>query len=144
MKWNIRQWSERYIPSEISGTILAVISALTINKLTGNLVLTAFAGTWGENVGYYGSIFVRDYIKHSQKTSSNRCLHSVKVIRNMIFEFGPAEILDSFIVRPYAMFIFPIIINNLALGIFTGKIFADIIFYIPTIISYELRKKHFK
>jgi hypothetical protein len=42
------------------------------------------------------------------------------------------------------MYIFPIIIGQFSIGILVGKIVADIIFYIPTIIAYELRKKHLK
>ena len=61
----------------------------------------------------------------------------------VVIEFGPGEYLDTFIVRPFAMWFFPYIIGSLAIGIFLGKIVADIIFYIPTIIMYEIRKKNF-
>ena len=40
------------------------------------------------------------------------------------------------------MYIFPIILGNFAVGIIAGKFAADIVFYIPVIIAYELRKKH--
>lgn len=64
-----------------------------------------------------------------------------KTIRNLVFEFGFSEALDSFVVRPFCMYIFPILTNNYGVGIIIGKIVADVSFYIPTIIAYELRKK---
>tara|TARA_Y100000034_G_scaffold128423_1_gene182962 strand:+ start:509 stop:637 length:129 start_codon:yes stop_codon:yes gene_type:complete len=42
------------------------------------------------------------------------------------------------------MYLFPVIIGNFAIGLFVGKIVADIVFYIPTIVMYELKKKHLK
>jgi hypothetical protein len=65
-------------------------------------------------------------------------------IRNIILEFGFSEILDSLFIRPFMMYIFPILIGNVELGIFAGKIAADIVFYVPTIFAYELRKKHLR
>lgn len=59
-------------------------------------------------------------------------------------EFGTAEYLDSFIVRPFAMYFFPKLLNNITLGLIAGKFAADGIFYIPTILSFELRKKYLK
>lgn len=144
MKWNVREWSIRYIPSEIIASISAVLSATFIYSITKNSVLTAIAGTWGENLGYYGSIFIRDILITKKKTYHTKVIHYAKVIRNLILEFGLAEILDSFLVRPFTMYLFPLIINNLPIGILLGKLVADIIFYIPTIFSYELRKKYLK
>ena len=59
----------------------------------------------------------------------------------MVLEFGTAEFLDSFVIRPFTMYIFPLLTHNLVLGLLVGKFVADIIFYIPTIIAYELRVK---
>ena len=144
MKWNVREWSKRYIPSEIIASLFAVISALIINKFFNNPILTALAGTWGENLGYYGSIFIRDLYKDKRKSGQHLLPHLKKIVRNLIFEFSIAEIIDSFLVRPFTMYLFPKIINNVVLGILLGKISADIIFYIPTIFSYEFRKKLWK
>ncbi|MFT7616336.1 MAG: hypothetical protein ACI8Y7_001167 [Candidatus Woesearchaeota archaeon] len=65
-------------------------------------------------------------------------------VRNLLVEFGFSETLDSFIVRPFLMWFFQVWFGNVALGLLVGNILADVSFYIPTIISYELRKKHLK
>ena len=67
-----------------------------------------------------------------------------KSIRNIFLEFGVAETADTLFVRPAVMYLTISNIGNLQLGVFIGKIIADAIFYIPTVVSYELRKKHLK
>ncbi len=132
MKRKISTWIKRYLPAEILAVIGALLGGLIINVLFRNSVLTALGATWGENIGYYGIIILRDLKKQR---------HVFKVIRNLILEFGPAEYLDSFLIRPFMMYFFPRILNNLTLGLIAGKFAADFIFYIPTIISYELKNK---
>lgn len=62
----------------------------------------------------------------------------------MFFEFGVAEYFDSFVMRPTMMYLMPRITGNLTLGLILGKFTADVTFYVPTIIFYELRKKYLK
>lgn len=146
MKDKLKEWIKRYIPAEIFATIGAIAAAGFSFALTKNRILSAYLGTIGENIGYYGFIFIREHLKDLNKAKQNKSKHGVKgflkTTRNLILEFGPAEYLDSLIVRPFCMYFFPIILGNYALGIIIGKIVADIVFYIPTIISYELRKKY--
>lgn len=80
--------------------------------------------------------------KHRQLNKKYGFLSFGKSIRSIFLEFGLAETVDSLFVRPATMFFTVSNIDNLQLGVFTGKIIADAIFYIPTIISYELQKKH--
>lgn len=63
------------------------------------------------------------------------------IFRNIVLEFGPAEYLDSFFVRPLYLSAFPYFIDNYTLAIFLGSIAANITYYIPTIVAYEVRKK---
>jgi hypothetical protein len=67
-----------------------------------------------------------------------------KTVRNLVVEFGFSEVLDSLFVRPFCMYVFPLLVGNFFVGILVAKVAADIIFYIPTITAYELRKKHMK
>lgn len=147
-KQNIKQkaktWIARYLPPEIVGTVTAMLGAGLAYMFTQNNVAAAFAGTWGENLGYYGTVLLRDERasrkEHKAKNTPYTISSYLRLIRDVIFEFGPAELLDSFIIRPFMMYIFPVLTGNLALGILLGKIAADIIFYIPAIIMFELRQ----
>ncbi len=114
MKKRIKIWIRRYGPAEIIAVFGALIGGTVINILSHNALLTALGGTLS------------------------------KLVRNLLLEFGPAEYLDSFVIRPFYMYIFPKIFNNLVLGLIIGKFAADITFYIPTIISFELKNKFLK
>lgn len=137
MKQKIIIWLKRYIPAEIVAVCGALIGGFSVHVLFHNPILTAIGGTAGDTVFYYATIVVSDLRKH--KPITFRAF--VKTIRNILLEFGPSEFLDSFIVRPFSMYIFPLLLQNVGLGLLVGKIVADIIFYIPTIIAYELRVK---
>ena len=139
MKQKLREWLWRYLPAEIAGTITALASAFVAYQLFKNEVITAYAGAWGENIGYYSVIFLREFLKENGASFKN----FVKIVRNVFVEFGVAELIDSFVLRPLFMFIFPQLLNNYPVGILVGKIAADITFYIPAILGYEVRKKYF-
>ena len=60
------------------------------------------------------------------------------VIYELVLEFGTAEALDSLFLRPALMYAGVALAPNTAIGIAAGKLTANVIFYVPTIISYEL------
>ena len=64
-----------------------------------------------------------------------------KIITGLVFEFGPAGIIDGLLLRPFFMYLFPVILKNFTLGILIGKICGDITFYFLVILSYELKQK---
>lgn len=140
---HVRQWVRRYLPAEVVGAFTAVLASYLGYKLTNNYILAAYCATIGENIGYYGSILTRDLLLAYKGRKNNYSLKDTyRVIRNMFIEFGFAELLDSLVIRPSCMYFFPKLINNLILGTFLGKIVADLIFYVPTIFFYELKKKY--
>lgn len=148
MKHKIKEWRNRYLPAEIIGTIAALSASAIAYLLTENAIITAYAGTWGENIGYYGTITRKDINaskkRHKHENKNYTHISLAKNTRNIILEFGPAELLDSFVTRPFLMYAFQLATGNVLAGIFLGKISADIAFYIPTIAAYELRKKHLR
>jgi hypothetical protein len=134
------EWTKRYLPAELFGIIGVFLGGFIFNSVFHTLALTAIGGTIGENVGYYGTIVYQDIRKRQQKEQKVTFLGIIKVIRNAMFEFGVAEYADL-IIRPTAMYLFPKIMENIPLGLIIGKFVADITFYAPAIIFYELRKK---
>lgn len=140
----VKSWIKRYLPSEISGTITAIVFASATYAVTKNDIATAYAGVCGENIGFYGVIIARDIHKSRKHhaTTGKRYNHIsfVKNIRDIILEFGPSEILDSFVIRPFLMYLGPKITGNIETGILIGKLGADVTFYIPAIFSYEMQQ----
>jgi hypothetical protein len=62
------------------------------------------------------------------------------VARDLFIEFGPAEALDSFLLRPASVFAGLSLAPHPALGIVAGKVAADLSFYAPAIVSHELQR----
>jgi hypothetical protein len=148
VKKKIYSWLCRYLPAEVLGTIAALIAAMFVHRITNSDVAASLGGTWGENIGYYGYFLFKE-VNHSianyQKTNKRYRISSFLInIRNLAVEFGIPEWLDTGIIRPFLMFLFPKIVGNFPLGIIIGKIAADIVFYTGVIGIHEFRKKYMK
>ena len=134
------EWWRRYSLPVFLGTITAIIIANLVNYFFHNIILAGILGAWSDFIVGYGTIAYRD-IKNKEKVS---LFNILKVIRNMLFEFGPAEILDTFFFRPFFMSVYPLFIANYSLAVLLGSLTAEITYFIPTIISYEVRKRVIK
>lgn len=132
MKAKLTEWLRRYLPLEIIATVTALMGAGLVSLVTSNQVALAFAGTWGENLGFYGFAAWRDYRTHKGW---------LRTAGHMLVEFGPAEALDSFVVRPACMYLGQELTGSLGWGIALGKLAADGVFYVLVIASYELKKR---
>jgi len=60
----------------------------------------------------------------------------------LLIEFGPAELVDSFLMRPFFMYLMPSLLHNFTAGILVGKLAADVIFYSLAIGAYELKPQY--
>ncbi len=148
MKLKLLEWTKRYLPAEIFSLVITLLSAGLAYRLTGNQLTTALVGTWAGNFSYFGCIIITDIIQTLKEFNRNGAPYTWKAflanVRALVLEFGVAEIIDSFFIRPMLMYYLPALLNNLSLGILLAKIAADITFYIPVIASYELSKRHLK
>ena len=137
---------DRYLAVEIISTILSLGAAYFVKYVSDNDIAAAYAGSVVASVSFYGLILFKDVKLSRKKHRSESKKYNFKSVwkdfRNLLVEFGPSEILDVALVRPFFMYVIPIIISNFMLGTFIGKILADIVFYIPAIFMYEIRKKH--
>jgi hypothetical protein len=127
-------WLRRYLPAELICTLTGLLGAWAAVALIGSPAAVAVAGTLGENVGFYGMMLGREIAQRGRRSLS-------PIIRDLLLEFGPAEILDCLLLRPTLMYAGQMLTPNTALGILAGKLIADIIFYVPTIVSYELLRR---
>lgn len=132
-------WLRRYLPAEVVGTVCAVLGGLLAGA--GDPALAALGGAWGENVGYYGAMLARDLRARLAREGRLTPGGVLRSVRDLALEFGGAEVLDSFLVRPAALFAAIALTGNLPLGILLGKLAADLAFYLPAILGYELRRR---
>jgi hypothetical protein len=137
-----RLWIGRYLPAEIVALTAAVLVARLGWSWTGSIVVSALAGAWGETVVYYTVIIGRDLIAMRRALERVSLRNVLGLSRNLLLEFGVAEAVDSLLLRPALMYAAAQFVTDLSLSIIVGKLLADLTFYVPTVIAYELRRQY--
>ncbi len=138
------EWIRRYLPAFLIATAFTLIFSNIAIYYIKNPIIVAYIGAWGGIFSYYVFIITRELFNEYKKEKKFKINFILKVFRNLLFEFTPAEIMDVLLVSPFFLFIFPKMISNFSLAILLGKLCADIIFYSITILFYEIRKNVFK
>jgi hypothetical protein len=138
----LREWVRRYLPCEIAGTTCEFGGAGIAYLLTGSFAAAAIVATVGASLGYYAAAYgaaVRTtYREHSHLPRTQRALTANGLaLRSIAVEFGPAEVIDSLIVRPLAFYLGPILFGGMVAGWIFAKLVADVGFYVLAIFSYE-------
>jgi len=141
---NLRKWIKRFLPAEVVGIISAIASAWVASSLGTHRVGVAFTASIAETVGFYLTIMVTDALllrkqlklEHHPLTLPALLLATIK---NMVLDFGLAELADSFVVRPLFMYLFPLWLKDYTMGIVAGKIVSDLVFYVPVIVAGRIR-----
>ena len=86
----------------------------------------------------------REMIQEAYHAGARRAPYGVSEMirtwRGLFLEFGPAELLDTGLVRPLAMAVCTRLLGW-GLGIVAGKALADVVFYLPVIWMYERRRR---
>ena len=141
-KNKIKEWLKRYLPAEIIGTVTAVAAACITHLFSENLIFIAYAGSLGEGIGFYSTVFIQHIVLLSK--GRRRENKTVSFSGHVILEFGPAGLIDGLLLRPFFLYLFPILLQNFTLGILTGKIAGDVTFYMLVILSYEIHKRNRK
>ena len=146
MKKKILEWIKRYLLADVLSTVLSLGTAWLIMEQSGDRVLAAFVGSAIASVVFYFTVAFSDVRKSIKQHKIDNEKYKTKSFlidfRNLIIEFGPAELLDVLAVRPFFMYLIPKLTGDFLLGTFIGKMIADVIFFIPAIIMFELRMKH--
>lgn len=141
----VREWLLRYGPAELLSLLATVGAAAATEQRGGNGVAVALAATWAGNLAYFGLILGQDVWRTRQalRAAGRRYTPGTfgRNVRALVVEFGAAEALDSLLIRPTLMYWLPRWLHSVPQGIVVAKLAADITFYIPAIISYELSKR---
>lgn len=128
----LRTWLLRYAPLEGAALLTALGAGLLASQLSESRIVIGYAGAWGENLGYYLVAFVREWRVRGS---------AIAAVGDLALEFGPAEAIDSFVVRPLCMGYGVAWIGDAAAGVVAGKLLADVPFYGIAILGYELRRR---
>ncbi|HEY7502615.1 MAG TPA: FHA domain-containing protein [Gemmatimonadales bacterium] len=143
-KSRVRTWVKRYGPSEAAGIGMALGVSWLVQQSTGNVIAAAYGASIGEALGFYGSLVIREMIQEAYHAGARRAPYGVSEMirtwRGLFLEFGPAELLDTGLVRALAMALCTRLLGW-GLGIVAGKVLADVLFYLPVIWVYEHRRR---
>jgi hypothetical protein len=138
----LKSWIRRYGPSEVIGTVAAVGAASAVSQATESTIAAGYAGTIAEAVVFYGTMALRETVTdaHQAGASGKSFGHKdvLRVLRNLVLEFGAAEALDSALIRPFCIGA-GIGLFGGSLGALVGKLGADLAFYGPVLSVYEWR-----
>jgi hypothetical protein len=136
-------WLRRYGTAEVVGIGAALIAARLAESAGLHAIALAYAATIGENLGFYGTIVARQVahdVRLARAVGDRYTGRRIwKTTRDILIEFGPAELLDSFVIRPLAMGVGVRFLGR-NFGVILGKLVADITFYVPVIVTYEVRR----
>ena len=125
------------------GTVTALAGSFALFRWTGSELAAAYGGALGENVGFYGTMLLREFRADARSAGAAGTHYGARAAAvtgaKLLLEFGPAELLDSLLIRPLTMGLATRFLGGGA-GVIVGKLAADVTFYLPVIVSYELRQ----
>jgi hypothetical protein len=134
-----REWIGRYGWAEFWGVITSYLGYYITHQATTSSIAASFGASFGENIGYYGCILWREISARRDAGEGWTSRTFGALTRDLLYEFGLAELLDFLIVRPGVTFLAVAMFGS-AVGVAVGKVAADIVFYALAIGFYERRK----
>lgn len=138
----LREWVRRYLPCEVAGTTCELGGAAITYGITESAAAAAVVATIGASIGYYAAAYVAAArASYRSRLASSRVSRAFAAnglaLRSIAVEFGPAEVIDSLIIRPLAFYFGPILFGGMVAGWIFAKSVADVGFYGLAIFSYE-------
>src|SRR6476620_12597215 len=89
----LRAWARRYGASEIAGAFAAYIGYFTVLGMTQNPVASAYGGSIGESLAFFGVLIVRSIAADQARAKRRLTSYGPKQLRatihGLFVEFGP-------------------------------------------------------
>lgn len=139
----VLRWLLRYGPAEVAGSLAAILTLVAADGATGSAATAAYAAVVAECLVYYGSTFLRDWMRPDCDGAGSHARtigRPFRVARRLLQEFGAAEVLDLLVFRPLCLGVGLEVVGG-AVGAFAGKMAADLAFYAQVLTMYERRRR---
>ena len=135
-------WLRRYLPAEAAGTLTMLAAGIAVAGLSVPAVVIGIVASQAESVGFYAVAGIAVWREQRRVAPSRGRLRSLlKVLLLLVLEFGPAELLDTLLVRPLFMTIAVLAIPDLGWALVAGKIAADVVFYVLAATAFRVTEK---
>jgi hypothetical protein len=129
MSRRVRTWLRRYGPAELVAIVGAIAGYALVDCFTSSGAAAAYGAAVGDNLAYYGLLLAREA----------RTRGLLAALPAFVVEFGPAEVLDTALVRPACI---ALAVHAFGpVGVVVAKLVADLVFYVPVIITYEATRR---
>lgn len=135
----IKYWLRRYWLADVLGSLGMWLGVSTAAYMGANVITIAIVGSWCEFASYYTPLLVREY--RLQRQSKQRAAAIWRALRNLLLEFGPAELFDTSLIRPALLTAAMQLLPTMLSAIVVGVLASDFVYYTIVITSYELRRK---
>lgn len=136
---------QRYLVPECMGTVTAFGGAFITRYFTDSDIAIGYAAALSENVGFYGSVLAREIYRGRNDAQAR---HETYTLKNTLeslakigAEFGPAELLDTPLIRPAATALGNHFLGT-GFGVLVGKLAADLAFYVNASAMHEAVKRY--
>ena len=139
-----RFWVLRYGPAELACLITMLAASVVAARLTDSPPLLAGAAILGATVGFYGVLLAAvmreqlGLLPHGPRRARRAFVRSVGLLGA---EFGVAELVDTFFLRPALMIIGVVVLRDAVWGLLAGKIVADVLFYVISGVSFRVTER---
>jgi len=121
-----RFWLRRYLPAEVASVTGLLLSARLAAMWSWPAPMLAVLATIVSGIGFYGVLALG---VHAEQRRSGAARPGRRTLMLLIVEFGPAELLDSLMVRPTAIWLALAVVSPVGLAVVGGKVAADLVFY---------------
>ena len=125
----------RYGPAEIACTAMAVACAGVAAATGAGAEAVCVGGTAAEVCAFYAVMIARERAQRGPGAPLGA------ILRSLALEFGPAEVLDTFLLRPALLYAAIALTGGTASGALLGKVAADGAFYALAIASRSLASR---
>lgn len=137
-------WIKRYAPAEIACLVTMLIASVAAASVTSSPALLAVAAIAGATVGFYGVLItqvMREQLRLLGDQPHRWHRAAVRTLPLLVAEFGVAEILDTFFLRPALMIVGVVLIGDAVWGLLAGKVVADVLFYVISALCFRVTER---
>lgn len=137
-------WVRRYGWAELACLVTMVLASAAAAAVTDSAPVLAVAAIAGATVGFYGVLgatVMREQLRVLPRGRGRWSRATRRSLGLLTAEFGVAEMLDTFVLRPALMIAGVHLVGDPVWGLLAGKAVADVLFYVISALFFRLTER---